>query len=129
MNSAGRIRATTEVNFKSRMDAYVFGEDDRVVNPGDLLIVMSEAGPGDRLGNNIRQFEISIAGDQMDNLFDQVTRAKDLFDLNREWLKTPASTPGTGRIAVDEHRLAIHLKDINENVPSLARSPRLSVSP
>lgn len=118
-NSAGRIRATTEVNFKSRMDTYVFGEDDRVVNPGDLLIVMSEAGPGDRLGNNIRQFEIVVNGDQMSGLLEAVTRAKDLYDLNRGWLKSPASTPAVSRIAVDEHRLALHLQDVKQNVPRL----------
>jgi hypothetical protein len=118
-NSSGRIRASTEVNFKSRMKTYVFGEDDRVVNPGDLLIVMSEAGPGDRSGNNVRQFEIVINGDQMSGLLEAVTRAKDLYDLNHEWLKSPVSTPPVNRIAVDEHRLALHLKDIKKNVPRL----------
>jgi hypothetical protein len=118
-NSAGRIRATTEVNFKSRMDTYVFGEDSRVVNPGDLLIVMSESAPGDRLGNNLRQFEIVVNGDQMSGLLEAVTRAKDLYDLNHGWLKSPASTPPVSRIAVDEHRLALHLKDVKENVPRL----------
>jgi hypothetical protein len=118
-NSAGRIRATTEVNFKSRMDTYVFGEDPRVVNPGDLLIVMSESAPGDRLGNNLRQFEIVVNGDQMSGLLQAVTRAKDLYDLNHGWLKSPASTPPVSRIAVDEHRLALHLKDVKKNVPRL----------
>jgi hypothetical protein len=118
-NSAGRIRATTEVNFKSRMDTYVFGEDLRVVNPGDLLIVMSESAPGDRLGNNLRQFEIVVNGDQMSGLLEAVTRAKDLYDLNHGWLKSPASTPPVSRIAVDENRLALHLKDVKKNVPRL----------
>ena len=118
-NSAGRIRAMTEVNFKSRMETFVFGEDDRVVNPGDLLIVMSEAAPGDRLGRNLRQFEIVVNGNQMSGLLEAVTRAKDLYDLNHGWLKSPASKPGVSRIAVDEHRLALHLKDIKKNVPRL----------
>jgi hypothetical protein len=118
-NSAGRIRAMTEVNFKSRMETFVFGEDDRVVNPGDLLIVMSESAPGDRLGNNLRQFEIVVNGDQMSGLLEAVTRAKDLYDLNYGWLKSPASKPGVSRIAVDEHRLSVHLKDVKQNVPKL----------
>jgi len=118
-NSAGRIRAMTEVNFKSRMETFVFGQDDRVINPGDLLIVMSESAPGDRLGNNLRQFEIMVNGDQMSGLLAAVTRAKDLYDLNHGWLKSPASTPPVNRIAVDEHRLAMHLKDVKQNVPKL----------
>lgn len=118
-NSAGRIRATTEVNFKTRMDTYLFGEDDRVANPGDLLIVMSESAPGDRLGNNMRQFEIVVNGDQMSGLLTAVTRAKDLYDLNRGWLKSPVTTPAVSRIAVDEQRLALHLKNVKQNVPRL----------
>jgi len=123
--SAGRIRATTEVNFQSRMDAYVFGEDDRVVNPGDILIEMSESGPVDRLGKNLKKFEIYIAGEQAALLLKQVKRAADLFELNREWLKSPSSTGPVTRIAVDEHRLAIHLKDVKENMPSLRLSPQV----
>ena len=117
--SSGRIRATSEVNFKSRMTAFVFGEDDRVTNPGDILIEMSEAQPGDRLGNNLRKFEIYIAGDQAALLLKQVTRAADLYELNQEWLKTPATTLNPPKPPVDEHRLAIHLKDVKDNPPRL----------
>ena len=91
MNSSGRIRATSEVNFKSIMAAYVFGEHESVINPGDLLLVMSQSEPGDRQGNNSKKFEITINGDQIQNLLAQVTRAKDLYLLNEDWLKSPTS--------------------------------------
>jgi hypothetical protein len=128
MNSSGRIRATTEVNFKSSMRALVFGEDERVINPGDLLIEMSSTEPGDRLGKNIRKFEIYIQGNQMGGLLDQVTRAADLFEVNEQWLRSPASKPATPLtaevlIAQDANRLAIHLKHLKGYVPSLALLP------
>jgi hypothetical protein len=91
MNSSGRIRATSEVNFKSIMAAYVFGEHESVINPGDLLLVMSQCEPGDRQGSNVKKFEITINGDQIQNLLTQVTRAKDLYLLNEDWLKSPSS--------------------------------------
>ena len=124
MHSSGRIRATTEVNFKSSMVAYVFGEDDRVVNPGDLLLVMSQSEPGDRNHANIRKFEIQINGNQMAGLLNQVKRAADLFKLNEEWLRTPATTPAqplTAEVLVlqDENRLATHLKHLKGYVPRL----------
>ena len=124
MHSSGRIRATTEVNFKSSMVAYVFGEDDRVVNPGDLLLVMSQSEPGDRNQANIRKFEIQINGNQMSGLLSQVKRAADLFKLNEEWLRTPATTPEqpiTAEVLVlqDENRLATHLKHLKGYVPRL----------
>jgi hypothetical protein len=117
-NGSGRIRATSEVNFKSRMTAFVFGEDDRVVNPGDMLIEMSETQPGDRLGKNLRKFEIYIAGEQIGSLLNQVTRAAELYEHNREWLKSPATQFNPPK-PVDEHRLSIHLEDVKSNVPKL----------
>ena len=117
-NGAGRIRATSEVNFKSRMKAFVFGDDDRVVNPGDLLIEMSESQPGDRLGGNLRKFEISISGEQIGLLLEKVKRAADLYELNHEWLKSPATQFNPPKL-IDEHRLSIHLKDVKRSVPKL----------
>jgi hypothetical protein len=128
MNSSGRIRATTEVNFKSSMLAFVFGEDDRVVNPGDLLLVMSQSEPGDRNQGNIRKFEIYVNGNQMSGLLNQVKRAADLFKLNEDWLRTPATTPATPLTAEvlvlrDQNRLATHLKHLKGYVPTLALLP------
>ena len=128
MNSSGRIRATTEVNFKSRMRAFVFGEDARVINPGDLLIEMAAVEPGDRDQGNVRKFEIYINGDQMGALLAQVTRASDLFNDNEEWLKQPASTaskPLTAEVLVqqDANRLRIHLKHLKGYKPSLSLLP------
>jgi hypothetical protein len=92
MNSSGRIRATTEVNFKSIMRAFVFGEDPRVINPGDMLLEMSQSEPGDRDQKNVRKFEITINGNQMAGLLAQITRAADLYKVNEEWLRTPVTT-------------------------------------
>jgi len=133
MNSSGRIRATTEVNFKSRMRAFVFGEDARVINPGDLLIEMSASEPGDRSQSNIRKFEIYINGDQMSALLGQVTRASNLFDENLEWLKQPSSTPVKALtpellIEQDANRLAIHLKHLDGYVPSLKLLPAAPIA-
>ena len=124
MNLSGRIRATTEVNFKSSMVAFVFGEDNRVVNPGDLLLVMSQSEPGDRNQGNVRKFEIYVNGNQMGGLLDQVKRAADLFKLNEEWLRTPASiaaTPLSAQVLIeqDQNRLATHLKHLKGYVPRL----------
>jgi hypothetical protein len=90
-NPSGHIRATSETNFKGRIRALIFGQDDRVINPGDMILEMERNSPGDRLGNNSERFEIYIAGRDMAGLLDQVTRAHDLFNQNAEWLLQPSS--------------------------------------
>ena len=90
-HTSGHIRSTNETNFQGRIRALVFGEDDRVINPGDMILEMEHSNPGDRLGNNAERFEIYIAGREMAGLLDQITRAADLFTLNAEWLLSPSS--------------------------------------
>ena len=127
MNSSGRIRATTEVNFKSSMVAFVFGEDDRVVNPGDLLLVMSQSESGDRDQGNCRKFEITVNGRQMAGLLSQITRAADLYKDNQEWLNSPVTTTieptyqsVQAQYAADMAKL--DLQRIRKPAPKLSRS-------
>ena len=90
-NSTGHVRSTTETNFKGRIRALVFGEDNRIINPGDMILEMEQVKQGDRLGGSFDRFEIYIAGRDMAGLLDQVTRAHELFKLNAEWLLQPSS--------------------------------------
>jgi hypothetical protein len=90
-HTSGHIRSTNETNFQGRIRALVFGEDNRVINPGDMILEMEHSDPGDRLGNNTKRFEIYIAGREMAGLLGQITRAADLFKLNAEWLLSPSS--------------------------------------
>ena len=128
MNSSGRIRATTEVNFKSSMIAFVFGEDDRVVNPGDLLLVMRQSEPGDRDQKNCRKFEITVNGRQMAGLLEQIKRAADLYKDNQEWLNSPVTTTSNeptyqsvqAQYAADMAKL--DLQRIRKPAPKLSRA-------
>ena len=90
-NPSGHIRSTTETNFQGRIRAVVFGEDNRVINPGDMILEMEQVKQADRLGGSVDRFEIYIAGRDMRGLLDQVTRAHELFKLNAEWLLQPSS--------------------------------------
>ena len=47
MDSRARMRSVSEVNIKTKLRALVFGEDDRVINPGDILLEMAAEGSGD----------------------------------------------------------------------------------
>ena len=91
MDSRARMRSISEVNIKTKLRALVFGEDDRVINPGDILLEMASEGSGDRLGQNAQKFEIYIAGRDIEGLLGQVQRAAYLYRVNEEWLSEPSS--------------------------------------
>ena len=90
MDSRARMRSISEVNIKTKLRALVFGEDDRVINPGDILLEMASEGSGDRLGQNAQKFEIYIAGRDIQGLLGQVERAAYLYRVNEEWLSEPS---------------------------------------
>ena len=91
MDSRARMRSISEVNIKTKLRALVFGEDDRVINPGDILFEMVAEGTGDRLGKNGQHFEIYVAGRDIEGLLGQVERAAYLYRVNKEWLSEPSS--------------------------------------
>jgi hypothetical protein len=139
-HSSARIRTTSEINVKTNLKVSVFGEDPRLINPGDLLIEAVEQSEGDRLGANITRFEIQVAGRDIENLLAQVTRAAYLYRQNKEWLSEPSSRMLTqeeidAREAsrpvpyekpvkvVDQERLDKHLLSLLGAPPKLTSKP------
>ena len=104
-NPSGHIRSTTETNFKGRIRAVNYGEDTRVVNPGDMILEMEQVNQGDRLGGSVDRFEIYIAGRDMSGLLDQVTRAHELFKYNADWLLSPATRDASPQSIADHKRI------------------------
>lgn len=104
--SPARIRTTSEVNVKTNLKALVFGEDERIINPGDLLLVAEASEKGDRLGANVDRFEVSIAGRDIEGLLVQVERAAYLYRQNQDWLSQPATRMLTQEEIDARHELA-----------------------
>ena len=89
-HSSATFRTTSEINVKARVKALVFGDDNRIINPGDLLLEMVKNEPGDRLGANQTRFEIYISGRDIEQLLGQVERAAYLWRQN-DWLREATS--------------------------------------
>ena len=107
----------------------MFGEDERIVNPGDLLIEAEEVMQGDRLGGNVTRFEIQIAGRDIENLLAQVQRAAYLYRENKEWLSEPVSRMLTQE-EIDERaasRPAPHVKPVKVVDPERLEKHLLSL--
>jgi hypothetical protein len=69
---------------------YGFGEDPRVVNEGDLLIVTETTL---REANNFQdiEFEINLRGSDMFALKAKVDAACALYEENKDYLRSPAT--------------------------------------
>jgi hypothetical protein len=90
MSSAATFRTTSDINVKARVKALVFGDDNRIINPGDLMLEMVTSTQGNNNGANQTKFEVYISGRDIEELLGQVERAAYLWRQN-QWLRESAS--------------------------------------
>lgn len=76
----GRISAVSRVDMRTRFNVFKFGDNEKVINPGDLLI------QGEKGDNAVQGFELYISGRDMEQLLRSVKTASELYELNKEWL-------------------------------------------
>jgi hypothetical protein len=93
MNPSGTVTVKTSAVTNGKLTCYGYGQDDRVINPGDLLIVGTNF-----MRENMKTVETEIAirlrGRDLSYFFDHVVDALRLWNDNKEWLQAPASQPG-----------------------------------
>lgn len=82
MHPMTRVKVTTHAKNNSRVRIYNHGEDDRVINEGDLLIVSE--------GSDV-DFEITIRGRDILIFEQHVAKAVKLWNENKDYLMQPAT--------------------------------------
>ena len=82
MQPMTRVNVISHAKHHSRVRIFNHGEDDRVINEGDLLIVSE--------GSDVT-FEITIRGRDMFIFSDHVKKALELWDANKEYLSQPVT--------------------------------------
>jgi hypothetical protein len=92
MYPSGTVTVTSSAVTNGRLTCYGYGQDDRVINPGDLLILGSNFHQ-----ENMKQIETEIAirlrGRDLSYFFDHIVDALRLWQDNKDWLQAPASRP------------------------------------
>ena len=93
MYPSGTVTVTSSAVTNGHLTCYGYGQDDRVINPGDMLIVGSNFM---REGSKVTETEICIRlrGRDINYFFDHVVDALRLWQENKDWLQAPASQPG-----------------------------------
>ena len=90
-NPSARVSMSTKSDSTVRLHLYNYGEDERVINQGDLLIVSETLTHENGVVNAI-EFELTIKGKDLSSLAAYVTRAQQLWDENSEYLSRPVTT-------------------------------------
>ena len=93
MQPSGTMDVTSHATMDGRIKVLGFGEDDRAVNPGDLLLVgsnwMRENG---KLIET--EFVLKLRGRDIEYFVQAALNAKSLYDDNKHWLQAPMNEPG-----------------------------------
>lgn len=87
---AARVAFKVQGHDKTRLTIYRYGEDDRVPNPGDLLLVSSI---GDSV-SSVAELAILLPGRDMQLLAETVNEAALTYEANKEWLSAPVTKRG-----------------------------------
>ena len=87
---SARVAVTTTQKSVARLKVFNYGEDPRVANEGDLLIV-SENSLGEAGTQSQVQFEITIRGRDISAFNQSVKKALGLWEENKDYLLQPAT--------------------------------------
>jgi multidrug efflux pump subunit AcrB len=87
---SARVAVTSTQKSVARLKIFNYGDDPRVANEGDLLIV-SENHLGEAGTQSAVQFEITIRGRDMAHFEEYVQKALALWNANKEYLLQPAT--------------------------------------
>lgn len=90
MNAVARVSVVLSTKASTGVSFLHYGEDSRIPNPGDLLLVSFL---GDQGGI---EFAVLIPGSRMGIVAAAAFIALDDYEKNKEWLTAPASTPSGG---------------------------------
>lgn len=86
------VAVRTQASERVRLRVLRYGEDDRIPNPGDLLIL---ANMGDALSQLV-ELAVVIPGRDMQTMARAVNAAVLEYEANKAWLQAPVTTERAG---------------------------------
>jgi hypothetical protein len=111
MQPQGFVNVTSSATMQGRLELFGYGFDDRIVNPGDLLIVSS-----DYIQENGRKqkvkFTLKLRGRDMQLFVNEATIARNLWDENKHWLNASVDALNLDMRGKSEIRMSENLENI-----------------
>jgi hypothetical protein len=92
MQPSGMIEVVSNARLEGKLNVYGYGFDDRIPNPGDLLIVTTNWIKENARTQEI-EFSLRIRGRDMQLFVDAAREALLLWNDNKHWLTASMSQP------------------------------------
>ena len=112
MQPQGFVNVVSSATMQGKLELFGYGFDDRVVNPGDLLIVSSDYIQENGHKQKV-EFTLKLRGRDMQLFVDEATIARNLWDENKHWLNASVDTPNLDMRGKSEIRLSQNLENIS----------------
>jgi hypothetical protein len=109
---SGMINVVSTAQMQGKLECFGYGQDSRVINPGDMIIVAMDF-VGENFHKQKIEFALKIYGRDM-NLFVEASKnALALWNDNKHWLQASVNTPNLDQRSLSEIRMAENLANIN----------------
>jgi hypothetical protein len=116
MQPSGMIEVTSNARLEGKLNVFGYGQDDRIPNPGDLLIVTTNWIKENARNQEI-EFALRVRGRDMWLFAAAAQEALEMWENNKHWLQAPMNQPGIDtrprqviRSAEDQSNLAAFLR-------------------
>ena len=112
MQPSGIVNVVSTATMQGKLELFGYGQDERIPNPGDLLIVTTDY----VMENAHRQkveFTLKLRGRDMHLFVQAAVIAERLWDENEHWLNAPLSQPNLDMRGKSEIRLGNQMDAIN----------------
>jgi hypothetical protein len=92
MQPSGFFEVVSSARMDGKLELFGFGQDDRAINPGDLVIVTTQY-LKDGFKNQEIQASLKLRGRDMWLFVQAAQQALELWESNKDYLQAPASRP------------------------------------
>ena len=116
MQPSGMIEVVSNARLEGKLNVYGFGQDDRIPNPGDLLIVTTNWIKENARTQEI-EFSLRIRGRDMALFVEAAREALLLWNDNKHWLQASMSQPNVDT----RSNTAIRQQENQSNLAALLR--------
>jgi len=112
MQPSGMINVISTAQLQGKLELFGYGQDDRAINPGDLLIVTTDY-VGENMHKQKIEFTLRLRGRDM-HLFEEAAHtAQLLWRENEHWLNAPMNGDRVDMRGRSEIRLSENLKNVS----------------